>query len=191
MAALVIAACGFHLARLMSRTDLTFGQTVNGRSMPLENIDVILGPCLNFIPLRLRLQHSWTVRDLLQHVQEQYVRPLQYDYMELRDIIRRSTDWAEGTEFGFIVQHQNIQLQHELPLEEGVQVEYSLFPQFDPVQEVFVFSEPHESYLEMQVCANSGVLAPDAGRELVECLCETLEMFASNLDMILPLPLES
>ncbi|GIJ98274.1 nonribosomal peptide synthase [Aspergillus viridinutans] len=191
MATPVIAACGFHVARLTSRTDLTFGQTVNGRSMPLENIDVILGPCLNFIPLRLRLHRSWTVRDLLQHVQDQYVRPLQYDYMELRDIVQQSTDWAEGTEFGFIVQHQNIQLQHELPLEGDVQVEYSLFPQFDPVQEVFVFSEPHQSHLEMQVCANSRVLAPDAGKELVKALCETLELFADNLDMVLPLPLWS
>ncbi|GFG16853.1 nonribosomal peptide synthetase 12 [Aspergillus udagawae] len=188
MATLVIAACGFHLARLMSRTDLTFGQTVNGRSMPLDKIDVILGPCLNFIPLRLRLQRSWTVRDLLRHVQEQYVRPLQYDYLELRDIVRQSTDWPAGTEFGFIVQHQNIQLQHELPLDGDVQAEYSLFPQFDPVQEVFVFSEPHESHLEMQVCANSRVLAPDSGKALVKALCETLEMFANDLDMVLPLP---
>lgn len=187
MATLVLAACAVHLARLTSRTDLTFGQTVNGRSMAVENIDAVLGPCLNFIPLRLRLQHSWTVRDLLGHVQEQYVRPLQYDYIELQQIVRHSTRWGEDTDFGFIVQHQNIQLQHELPLQGGVDVEYSLFPQFEPIQEVFVFSEPHETYLEMQVCANSRVLPQDVGDKLVGELCETLELFANNLDMVLPL----
>ncbi|RHZ58920.1 uncharacterized protein CDV56_101851 [Aspergillus thermomutatus] len=191
MATLVIAACGFHLARLMSCTDVTFGQTVNGRSMPLENIDVILGPCLNFIPLRLRLQRAWTVRDLLQHVQDQYVRPLQYDYMGLRDIVRHSTDWPAGTEFGLIVQHQNIQLQHDLPLEGDVQVEYSLFPQFNPVREVFVFSEPHETHLEMQICANSRILSPDAGTALVKSLCEIIELFADNPDMRLAKEMDS
>jgi hypothetical protein len=47
---------------------------------------------------------------------------------------------------------------------------------------------PHGCHLEMQVCANSRVLAPDAGKALVKALCETLEMFANNLDMVLPLP---
>jgi hypothetical protein len=62
-------------------------------------------------------------------------------------ILRQSTDWPAGTEFGFIVQHQNIQLQYELPLDGDVQAEYSLFPQFDPLQEVFIFSETHTAWV--------------------------------------------
>lgn len=41
----------------------------------------------------------------------------------------------------------------------------------------------------MQACANSRVLAPEAGAELVKALCETVEMFASKLDMALSRPL--
>ncbi|KAL5363806.1 hypothetical protein BJX96DRAFT_178400 [Aspergillus floccosus] len=149
MASLVKAACSFYLFQLLSQDDIVFGHTVNGRSLALDNVETLLGCCLNFIPLRVVFNSSWTVMDLLSHVQEQYTRTLPYEHLELSDIFRNSTSWPADTQLNFIVQHQNIELSHNIPFD-GLQVQYSKFAQFNPLKEVWVFSEPHPDKLEIQ-----------------------------------------
>ncbi|KAH1344162.1 hypothetical protein KXV68_000815 [Aspergillus fumigatus] len=181
MASLVKAACGFHLCQLLSQNDVVFGHTVNGRNLALDNVEALLGCCLNFIPLRVMLQPSWTVLDLLAHVQEQYTRALPHEHLELRDIFRHSTPWPADTQLSFIVQHQNIELHHNIALD-GLQVQYSKFAQFDPLTEVWIFSEPHPDRLEIQVCANTRVLSEDQARALCRRLCDLIEFFSASPD---------
>ncbi|KAF7155563.1 hypothetical protein CNMCM5623_008105 [Aspergillus felis] len=181
MASLVKAACGFHLCQLLSQNDVVFGHTVNGRNLTLDNVEALLGCCLNFIPLRVTLQSSWTVLDLLSHVQEQYTRALPHEHIELQDIFKNSTPWPADTQLSFIVQHQNIELSHNIPLD-GLHVQYSKFAQFDPLTEVWVFSEPHPDRLEIQVCANTGVLSEVQAKALCGRLCELIERFSTSPD---------
>ncbi|RHZ49214.1 nonribosomal peptide synthetase fmqA [Aspergillus thermomutatus] len=179
MASLVKAACAFHLCQLLSQNDVVFGHTVNGRNLALDNIEALLGCCLNFIPLRITLQPSWTVLDLLSHVQEQYTRALPHEHLELQDIFKNSTSWPADTQLSFIVQHQNIELSHNIPLD-GLQVRYSKFAQFEPLQEVWVFSEPHPDRLEIQVCANTRVLSEVRAKALCARLCDLIERFSAS-----------
>ncbi|EAW08665.1 putative nonribosomal peptide synthase [Aspergillus clavatus NRRL 1] len=180
MATLVKAACAFYIASITSHKDIVIGQTVNARSMPIDNIDVILGPCLNFIPFRVSFQPEWTIRDLLESVRAQYAQTVQHEFLELKDIVQHATDWPADTEFGVIVQHQNIQLSHDLGLH-GIEAKYSLFPQFEPRGEVFVFTEPYEDRVEVQVCANSRILSPERGRLMAKGISETIEHFSRSL----------
>ncbi|KAG2025230.1 hypothetical protein GB937_002991 [Aspergillus fischeri] len=185
MATLIKAAAAFYLTRLLAQADIVFGQTVNGRNMALDNVDTILGPCLNFIPMRVALQPEWTVQDLLAHVYQQHMRSVPYDYMPLPEIIHECTDWAAGSELTFIVQHQSIQLKQTLPLEGMADVQYSLFANFDPLKEVWVFSEPHSDRLEIQICANSGVLTEKQAAFLSEEIAKVVELFWQTPDMLL------
>ncbi|GIJ86599.1 nonribosomal peptide synthase [Aspergillus pseudoviridinutans] len=185
MATLVKAAWGLCLANLKSSTDLTFGHTVNGRNMPLTHIDRALGPCLNYLPVRINLKRTWTVQDFLYHVQEQYVRTLQYDYLELRDIIRHCTDWPPETDFGCIVHHQNIQLVHELPLHDLLAVNYSVFTRLGLHKEILLVTEPYEDHMSIEVRANTQILSPEAGRQMARSLCEMIQTLAYSPDMLL------
>ncbi|OJJ03909.1 hypothetical protein ASPVEDRAFT_85331 [Aspergillus versicolor CBS 583.65] len=179
MASLVKAACAFYLSQLLSQNDIVFGHTVNGRNLALSHVETLLGCCLNFIPLRVVLNPSWTVMDLLSHVQAQYTRTLPYEHLELSDILGSATSWGADIQLSFIVQHQNIELSHNMPLD-GLQVQYSKFAQFDPLKEVWVFSEPHPDRLEIQVCANTAVLSENMATSMCQRLCDLIERFAES-----------
>ncbi|RDW92973.1 nonribosomal peptide synthetase fmqA [Aspergillus mulundensis] len=190
MATLVKAASAFFLSRHLNTHDVVFGHTVNGRNLALPHIESLLGCCLNFIPLRVTLPHSlsaWTIHDLLHHTQTQYTRALPHEHIELRDIrahTAATTAWPADTEpLSFIVQHQNIDLGYTLPLEGEtgqLEVQWSRFAQFEPKDEVWVFTEPHADRLEVQVAANRGVLGLERAARIAERLCALVRFFARD-----------
>lgn len=194
MATLVKAAVAFYLSRNQNQTDIVFGHTVNGRNLPLDNIESLLGCTLNFVPLRITFPSGpaeWTVMDLLNHAQNQYIRALSHEHVELRDIFHHSTDWPAERPLSLIVQHQNIDLNHKLPLQgnasdnEGaddsaLDVQLSRFSRFDPLDEVWIFTEPHADRLEVQVCANSRVLQQAEATNLAENVAAIIEKFSAN-----------
>ncbi|GFF23642.1 non-ribosomal peptide synthase [Aspergillus udagawae] len=115
MATLIKAAGALVLGQLTQRSDIIFGQTVNGRSgMPLGGIETMLGPCVNFLPIRVHIQPSWTAVEFLRHVQDRHIQTTAYDHMEFTDIIEKSTSWASDTRFGAIFHHQNIDTKLEI-----------------------------------------------------------------------------
>ncbi|GFF57195.1 nonribosomal peptide synthetase 12 [Aspergillus udagawae] len=203
MATLVKSACAFFLAHHLSARDVVFGHTVNGRNIPMDNIESLLGCCLNFIPLRITFPDSfdeWTVLDLMNHAQHQYIRALPHEHVELRSIFQHSTSWPAETPLSFIVQHQNIDLSYRLPLrgqvsngvskadahdedDDLLDVRFSRLAVFDPLEEVWVFTEPHPDRLEVQVCANSRVLPQELATALSNGICSIIEQFAADPSM--------
>ncbi|OBT85564.1 hypothetical protein VE02_06694 [Pseudogymnoascus sp. 03VT05] len=165
----------------------------------MDNIESMLGCCLNFIPLRITFPESrtaWTVRDLMNHVQNQYIRALPHDHVELREIFEHSTDWPAETPLNFIVQHQNIEFSYKLPLRKSVgdsnggesdddllDVEFSRFARFKSLDEIWVFTEPHPDRLEVQICGNSRVLPQKKATDMLDKLCKIIEAFAANPEM--------
>ncbi|PKX93386.1 uncharacterized protein P174DRAFT_452585 [Aspergillus novofumigatus IBT 16806] len=97
--------------------------------------------------------------------------------MPLPVIIQECKAWPVGSELMFIVQHQNIQLEQTLPLEGMTDVRYSLFANFDPLKEVWLSSEPHSNRLEIQICANSGVLTQKQAAFLSEEIARVVRLF--------------
>ncbi|KAG0155453.1 hypothetical protein PDIDSM_1030 [Penicillium digitatum] len=194
MATLVKAATAFFLSDHLGENDIVFGHTVNGRNLPMDNIESLLGCTLNFVPLRVTFPADpaeWTVMDLLNHAQTQYTRALSHEHVELRDIFRHSTNWPAETPLSLIVQHQNIDLSFSLPLQGSVvdcegedggslDVQYSKFARFDPLDEVWIFTEPHEDRLEVQVCANSRVLRQEQATELANHISTLIEKFSAD-----------
>ncbi|GES63812.1 hypothetical protein ATETN484_0009049900 [Aspergillus terreus] len=140
MASVVKAAWALLIAQEQGRgcRDIVFGQTVNGRSSALPNIERIFGCCLNFIPT-------------------QYQKTVAHDDVGFQNIVDASTDWPRGTYLNSIVQHQNIPLHHLMPLE-GLKTHFSLNGYFRPGREVFIFTEPDGDILSVQFCANPNVI---------------------------------
>ncbi|KAL4861753.1 hypothetical protein BDV12DRAFT_203689 [Aspergillus spectabilis] len=147
MATMVKAAWALTLAAERGTKDLVLGQTVNARSSPIHNINKVLGYCLNFIPVRGTLQPYRTVHSLLAH--------------------------AQGTCLDTIIQHQNIPLNHLMPLE-VVKSKFALNRYFRPTQECFIFTEQYEDSLGVQLCVNPNVMGLDRAHVLHAKLAERI-----------------
>lgn len=180
LATLVKAASSIAIAQLTHRTDLVFGQTVNGRSLPLPQVDQIVGPCVNYIPFRMKIQPRWTVLDFLHYTQTQHARCMSHESVELNNIIQKCTDWADATGFGFIVQHQNIERDLELCLE-GNQSSFSSLGQLYP-DEVWISSTPYPSNLDLEVSAPGHIMTEEGAGALVESLCKIVEELSISVE---------
>lgn len=108
MATLIKAAWSLALARCSNKTDVIFGQLVNGRGFAGAAGERVVGPCLNEIPVRIKFQPLWTTLDLLDHVQTQHVRTMPFESTSFKDILENCTSWPSETAFGCTLQHQNV-----------------------------------------------------------------------------------
>ncbi|KAL3455976.1 hypothetical protein BJX64DRAFT_294545 [Aspergillus heterothallicus] len=173
MASVIKAAWALVIAQEKGSRDIVFGQTVNGRSSALPDIERIFGCCLNFIPVRIRLQDKSTIYDVLRYTQAQYQETVAHDDVGMQTIINDATEWPRDTYLNSIIQHQNIPLHHVMPLED-VETQFALNGYFRPGREVFIFTEPDGDVLSVQFCANPNVIdlsyAQKLHRKLVDLI---------------------
>lgn len=74
------------LACLQNVTDVCFGNVVSGRLMPVQNIDRLVAPCFNTIPLRTRLDSIRTNLDLIHDLHRTNVETLKFQLTAPRHI---------------------------------------------------------------------------------------------------------
>ncbi|MRH87783.1 amino acid adenylation domain-containing protein [Nocardia sp. SYP-A9097] len=84
----VAAAWALNLRALTGETDVVFGSSVSGRPPELPLVDQTLGMFLNTIPVRVRLEPTMTVGELLIDIQARYARMLDHQYIGLPEIHR-------------------------------------------------------------------------------------------------------
>ncbi|OAA79903.1 AMP-dependent synthetase/ligase [Akanthomyces lecanii RCEF 1005] len=80
------AAWALCLARRQGLRDVLFGEVVSGRSIDFAGADIVTGPCWQYVPLRVRMDESWTGADLLAFVQRQHVESAEYEGISLEEI---------------------------------------------------------------------------------------------------------
>jgi amino acid adenylation domain-containing protein len=117
-AVMLKAAWALVLSRLSQSTDVTFGHLVSGRFAAFEGAQHVVGPCLNVIPARIRLDTDQSFRDLLQQIHEQQVAAIPYEATPF-DRIARQASWPASTRFASILQYQH------LPDQEAAESEFS------------------------------------------------------------------
>nr|L7WU80.1 RecName: Full=Nonribisomal peptide synthase notE'; Short=NRPS notE'; AltName: Full=Notoamide biosynthesis cluster protein E' [Aspergillus versicolor]AGC83576.1 NRPS [Aspergillus versicolor] len=182
LATVVKAAACLVLARLTGRSDITVGQTVNGRSLPLPWVNEVVGPCVNYIPFRATLQQSMSTQDYLVDMQRQHNRCVPFDGAELDTIVKNCTDWEPTAEFGFILQHQNIDMDLSLTLDGNRCVSCASSGQLRPSNEVWICSTPSPSGVDLDVVASSHILTADAAKNLVDDIADMIQTLLYNLE---------
>ncbi|KAG4435750.1 hypothetical protein IFR05_008764 [Cadophora sp. M221] len=55
----VKVAWAIALARLCEQTDVMFGHLISGRLAPVNGTEDVIGPCVNFIPIRVDTTSKW------------------------------------------------------------------------------------------------------------------------------------
>ena len=63
--------------------DIVFGVTVSGRSIPLVDVEDMIGPFINTVPLRVELIGNKKLKDFFKELQEQFVQLNQFSYISL------------------------------------------------------------------------------------------------------------
>ncbi|MFE7800503.1 amino acid adenylation domain-containing protein, partial [Nocardia sp. NPDC057440] len=84
----VAAAWALNLRVLTGETDVIFGSSVSGRPPELPLVDQTLGMFLNTIPVRVPLEPTMTVRELLTGIQAWHARMLDHHHIGLPEIHR-------------------------------------------------------------------------------------------------------
>jgi len=190
-ASVIKSAWALVLAQLSASPDVVFGNVISGRNAAVLGVERMVGPCVNMIPVRVPFQSSWSVVDLLKHVQGQQTANMPFESLGFREIAKHCTDWPDWTNFSTVCQHQNIQNQVKMQLGRN---EYTLgaVGSQEDFADITILSTPQEND-GIEVCliftANSGVTLPFA-EKLFESLCDTVVSFSSNPKARLPTPNE-
>jgi amino acid adenylation domain-containing protein len=180
-ATLVKAAWALVLAKMSGQRDIVFGNLVFGRNIPVSGIEDISGPCINMIPIRVRLNEMDRVQDLLALVQEQQLAAMPHESLGFRRLIKNCTDWPTWTRFSSVVQHQNLgrngaqefHMGKDLKCEMGV-----LGPAYDS-SDLWVQTTPQADSFKVEIGSCSAVVSPDIAEILLDRLCSVLTVFAS------------
>ncbi|EEA25907.1 nonribosomal siderophore peptide synthase, putative [Talaromyces marneffei ATCC 18224] len=80
------SSLAYILSCYLDTQEVIFGTVFSGRTVPVEGIESIVGPCLNVLPNRVNLSWVRTVADLLFVVQRDNRKALEYGDLSLREI---------------------------------------------------------------------------------------------------------
>ncbi|KAL4945567.1 hypothetical protein BDV06DRAFT_219256 [Aspergillus oleicola] len=76
------------VSRFTRTADVVFGVTGAGRAVPVEGIEVMIGPTLTTTPTRVQLGSSTSVTDLLSGIQDHAGRAMAHEHLGLQAISR-------------------------------------------------------------------------------------------------------
>ncbi|CAK7210007.1 NRPS [Sporothrix curviconia] len=71
---------------LVGSPDIVLGTVTSGRTIPLDGIETVVGPCLQTVPLRTDLSRVQTIRDLLQSLHTSNRVLLPHAFLSLAEI---------------------------------------------------------------------------------------------------------
>ncbi|KAL4865220.1 hypothetical protein BDV12DRAFT_200342 [Aspergillus spectabilis] len=190
IATVMQSAWAITLAKLCAQDDVVFGLTVNGRNA-VPGVESIIGPCLNFIPIRVRFRDRWTGLDLFRFLQDQQVANMTYESLGFREIIRRCTDWPRSAFFTTTVLHQNVNYEGEMQLDKntykmgGVGV-------MDNLTDLTLFSKPvagHPTQITVSLGYSlKGAIHPGLVSKVLDMVCDTALSLVANPNVALPSP---
>lgn len=185
-ATVVKAAWSTVLAKATGKTDVVFGHLISGRNVgSVSGIESIVGPCLNVVPVRVCHQSSWTVLDLLQHIQNQQVDNMAYESLGFKEIIDKCTDWDDDGVNGFstVVQHQSMPQTGTLSIG-GNTYQVGAMASQEDTADFSVVTTPQD-LKSTEVCliyARDGAVDAGFAQEIFDSLCKTITAFSEGLD---------
>jgi amino acid adenylation domain-containing protein len=96
---LALAAWAIVISQYTGSEDVVFGTILSGRYAPVEGIEHVLGPTINTIPIRRRIDADQTVRQYLGDFQKQALSMIPHETFGLRRIQRLGDSFHEACQF--------------------------------------------------------------------------------------------
>jgi non-ribosomal peptide synthase protein (TIGR01720 family) len=187
------AAWASTLARIASTSDIVFGHVISGRNGSVPNIENIVGPCLNMVPVRVVYRPGWTVVNLLQNIQDQQISNMPYEALGFREITRHCTEWPDWTNFSSILQHdQGAQIGQQVMQLGGVEYTVGALGSQEDFADLSIhtISRPgNEMEVRLTYAPNSTITA-DFAQHVFDMLCANVIAFSHDPRDLLPSPSE-
>ncbi|KAK4867831.1 hypothetical protein LT330_007490 [Penicillium expansum] len=187
IATVMQAAWALTLAKLSAQSDVAFGLTISGRNATVPGIESTVGPCVNVIPVRVKLDEKWTAVDLFRYLQDQQISNMPFESLGFREIIKQCTDWPDWTYFTTSVFHQNVDYEGTIELDNnkyrmgGVGVN-------DNLADLTMVSRPSgERGLDVTLgYSEKGPVMPSFASKVLDMACEIAQSLVANPTASLP-----
>lgn len=184
VATLPTAAWALCLARRLSRRDVVFGEVVSGRNTDLPNVDSVMGPTWQYVPMRVKFEEGWTAHDLLDYVQHQHIASAQHEGMGLSEIVPQCTDWPATVDWFDSVVHQDVYHVEEMKFGRASCRMETVYPHYEPLKEwkIQAFVKGDELMFEIVTFADWIEVA----KELLGELEEIMELLVRRPEEVIP-----
>jgi non-ribosomal peptide synthase protein (TIGR01720 family) len=194
-ASVLKAAWAATLAGIANKADIVFGHVISGRNSTVPNIESIVGPCLNMVPVRVVYRPEWTVLDLLVYIQDQQIANMPYESLGFREITRNCTDWPDWTNFSSVIQHngQSILNSDDASFKlGGVEYTIGVAASQEDFADFSILSTSHgKDQVEVTLTyAPNSTITEDFAQHVFEVLCTNVITFSEDPYTLLPTPAE-
>ncbi|KAK9727851.1 hypothetical protein K7432_001523 [Basidiobolus ranarum] len=128
-------------------SDVVFGTVNSGRSVPVNGIDRICGPCISTLPLRVNLEEELTLGELMTRMHAEQLQQYRYQNIGLQDIQKECTDDQTGTLFDTLLVLQHLGTEDMDPLESSIglaEVTTTMPADYPLVVQISTGSDEHE-----------------------------------------------
>jgi amino acid adenylation domain-containing protein len=98
LATIIRGAWALTSSLYMGHSDIIFGETLTGRSAPVNAIEEIEGPMITTVPVRVRLNLDRPISEFLQQVHAQTVQQIPHEHLGLQNIRRVSKEARHACE---------------------------------------------------------------------------------------------
>jgi non-ribosomal peptide synthetase component F len=95
------------MARYASMTDVVFGNTLTGRTLPIGGVETIDGPTIATVPVRVAFKLDQTVHSLLESVQRDGVETIPFEQLGMQEIKKVSEAARQACGFQSMLTIQN------------------------------------------------------------------------------------
>ena len=177
---LFLATCVQALSRLHGTDDVVTTLTVSGRTMLPTALAEVVGPCLNQVPLRVKLDPGRTFANTLSATQKAQLAILPVESSTIAPIWPScATDWpAQSRKLTFTVQYQNVGLPSIDLLGTGVETSMGVYGPtsvWDHSEQVWIIARPDAK----------GVWHVALSANECNCSMQELEEIAGELEEVL------
>ncbi|MCU1646750.1 MAG: hypothetical protein JWN03_7025 [Nocardia sp.] len=107
------------LGHLLHRDDVVFGTTTALRPAEINGVERVIGPFINTTPVRLRLDSTEPVTDLVRRLQAEQALLFSHRHLSLAEIQRQT---GVGELFDTLVVFDSYPAQHSFPVTDGLRV---------------------------------------------------------------------
>ncbi|KAJ5307881.1 nonribosomal peptide synthase [Penicillium atrosanguineum] len=181
-ATLASTAWALLLSRLTGQDDVVYGHLVAGRNSAISGMEEIVGCCLDFIPVRVKLTSSQTPADLMLSVQEQFLAVGEADSLGYKEIAKNCTDWPAGSSFESTIQHQNIDENPNIRFSGGTsRVQFFQNPHLIPMS-VHMVSYTQGDTLCFELASNTHIMAMETANAMVEGLVRIIGRLDTDMN---------
>ncbi|KAL9030209.1 MAG: hypothetical protein Q9196_001643 [Gyalolechia fulgens] len=185
-ASVLQAAWALVLSRATGRQDVVFGSINANRNSTFPDVDLVAGPCLNQLPVRVSLDSAavTTLGSLIAEVQAQAVAAIPHQHLGCRDIIRNCTQWPAWTRFHSVALYQN-----HIPYQHGTTVKFgdvdcfcSASGRAGQAADLYVIAAQVSSQLEIKMWYSQHTLPEEKAQWIARLLKTVIEAIPAALE---------